>query len=58
MHKVEEHFPRRRRESPSGKDPNVMLRYIVLLHLILRWKALGWDADLYPVGASREALRQ
>jgi hypothetical protein len=42
--KVKEHFPERRLESPSGKDPTVMLRYIVLLHLILRWKALGRDA--------------
>jgi hypothetical protein len=33
---------RRRRESPSGKDPTVELRYIVMLHLILRWKVLGW----------------
>jgi hypothetical protein len=46
-HKVEEHFPRRRRESPSGKDPTVVLRYIVLLHLILRWKALGCDANRF-----------
>src|ERR1700685_32501 len=44
---AKENFPRRRRESPSGKDPTVVLRYIVLLHLILRWKALGWDADYF-----------
>jgi hypothetical protein len=38
---------RRRRESPSGKDPTVVMRYIVLLHLILRWKALDWDSGWF-----------
>jgi hypothetical protein len=39
--KEPQHCARRRRESPSGKDPTVELRYIVLLHLILRWKGLA-----------------
>ena len=39
-----QHGARKRRESPSGKDPTVELRYIDLLHLILRWKALCLNA--------------
>src|ERR1035437_4481702 len=31
--KSEQHGVRRRRESPSGKDPTAVLRYIILLHL-------------------------
>jgi hypothetical protein len=45
--RVAKHCARRRRESPSGKDPTVVLRYIVLLHLILRWKALGLDSGYF-----------
>src|SRR5579872_3310921 len=45
----EEHCAKRRRESPSGKDPTVVLRYIVLLHLILRGTVLGSNAGRFRI---------
>src|SRR5271163_3639737 len=54
--KREQHCARRRRESPSGKDPTVVVRYIILLHLILRWKVVGFERRLIPVSSLPQSL--
>jgi hypothetical protein len=53
---MEQHCARRRRESPSGKDPTVELQYIVLLHLIFALEGVGLGCPLFPVEASPKNL--
>jgi hypothetical protein len=48
----EQHCARRRRESPSGKDPTVELRYIILLHLIFALEGVVLGCRSFPVRAS------